>query len=1105
MKKLLLLILTLILGLSICANAGIITFAAEGDTECTHTDGNDNFNNICDNCKEYLGTEELSYGENTVLMTDFYEQQKSLIKYVPEESGLYVFYSTGTDKDPRGYLYNSNLERISFNDDSQWLPYSLDFGFTAELVAGETYYLSVSTSQLNNEAFAERTVIVEKHVTHIDGNNNYNNLCDMCEEFLLDYELELGEHSVVVLSRKYSVQMFTPENSGAYKFILTDAENNPDLLIYKQDFSNIVYSTQETANGSELVADLTANTPYYLLVWNPANNDIEPTVKIESHEHSSDVLTCKGMLCDCGLYYGDETGEHRLGEQTCQGYECIDCYKFFGEKNDNHVNLSAWQTCQGYLCLGCDEYIGEKGEHNLSTQQYCAGYRCADCYGYFGEGTGLHEDGADYSANICDVCGLYIGTVDFSVGDNTLDLIDDKRTYTKFVPANTSTYKLSDTDDTKFYLCIYDSDLQLLTSKYFIYNTNTSFYYDFEAGTTYYFGIDQYNNSTAAKLEIEQHEHSGGEQTCIGYHCSCDMYYGEADETAHEWHSGWCSLCYITCEHDSPPVFVNCVGAVCECGFTNTDLTDPNVHIWNDGQCLACNTMCEHESEPTKHTCIGYLCECGLFYGDNGEEHSDGEDEHIYLCDYCEKEYLGAIDVSVGENIVSREFHEYMYVRFVPTESGVYKLYSTSQYDPYIISYDKNFNLIKVADDENSLNFVLYIELTAGETYYLALYDYRETTEIPFTITTHEHPENDNLPTCMGVFCEECEYYYGETDEDNHVWSYGNCEYHTDIEYPDDLECEHSWDDGECETCGVVHVHESVDSNGYCEGCDVKFYFKVESNGKVYYHYSFDSLYSTLEDGDIVTIYSGAELTDITEIDKKITIDLNGHWFYTRYGRPLYIYEEVKIIDTSDDHSGVADFGIFIYNENAAIEGGAFRYIVYEVEGDFSIADTVGPCTKFYNCSTNEIIDVSTLKTISDCFYVVTDHAEKYICTGVVCDDCGLALDGEGDADNHNFENYELYEDASCIKNATEISTCSWCNEETDVREIENTIVPHKWTPAYGEGYKKCDTCHKIVENKIYSGDSARNFANKVVSSAYDYLKDLVVAFVEDKFGFIFE
>lgn len=59
-------------------------------------------------------------------------------KFVPECTGVYVFYTDGS-YDTRGYLYNSSRNQIASDDDSG---YEDNFNITYTLSKGETYYLS---------------------------------------------------------------------------------------------------------------------------------------------------------------------------------------------------------------------------------------------------------------------------------------------------------------------------------------------------------------------------------------------------------------------------------------------------------------------------------------------------------------------------------------------------------------------------------------------------------------------------------------------------------------------------------------------------------------------------------------------------------------------------------------------------------------------------------------------------------------------------------------------------------------------------------------------------------------------------------------------------
>ncbi|MBO5714890.1 MAG: hypothetical protein J6S23_00665 [Clostridia bacterium] len=354
MKKFLSLILTLVLVLNIFAGTGIFAIATEGGEECTHTDGGDDYNNVCDYCNEYIGTGELALGENTVMMTDYNKYKRDLIRFVPTESGYYYFYSTMSENDPRALLFDSDLQQLVYDDDGNGYP---NFGFVYELEAGETYYLSVVT---------------------------YSDLA-------------------------------------------------------------------------------------------------ECSVTVEKHEHSGGFETCKGLLCDCGRYYGVTTYEHRL---------------------------DATQTCIGYQCYDCGEY--------------------------FGEGNGIHQDTNDYLINICYYCGEYIGQKNAFVGENTVFVVYASKVYVSFTPSENGIYIIRSQSEynPNIYVCdsafnelAYDNDSGE--------GDNFTLAIELEAGKNYYLLFEEYSEDNLLTYFIEKHEHSGGVQTCNGYLCECGLYYGQAGLIPH--------------------------------------------------------------------------------------------------------------------------------------------------------------------------------------------------------------------------------------------------------------------------------------------------------------------------------------------------------------------------------------------------------------------------------------------------------------------------------------------------------------------------------------------------------------------------------------------
>ena len=1197
MKKFLSMFLTLILVLNIFVSTGMIAFATEGSEECTHTDGGDNYDNICDNCAEYIGTDELALGENSVMMTDFYEDTKRLIKFVPEESGLYEFYSTGTDKDPRGYLYDSTLSQITYNDDTTWLPYNRAFGFVEELVAGETYYLSVSSSGMNGTELVEHTVAVAKHNGHTDGDDYYNNLCDKCTAYLLDYDFELGEREVTIPTDKYFFGRFIPENDGMYKFSVYDTDDSMDIYAYNEYLNSIEFTTKEIANGIELAAELTAGETYYLVLDNYSDVEVTKTVKIETHTHSGGVQTCKGYLCDCGFYYGEGVTEHRLDTtQTCQGYECIDCGIFFGEANDNHTWVSSIQTCKGYRCNDCFEYIGEKGEHKLGDTQYCAGYKCSDCYEFFNEGTGEHID--DNSDNMCDVCKAYIGDEVIVLGENTVPSTSDI-IYIPFTPSESGRYHIystaNDGNDTLAYL--YDSelshiDLDLSSGE----GDNFLLKVDLTAGETYYLGLCNYNiiDETYTVI-VETHQHSDGEQYCKGYLCDdCNEYYGEGNDN-HNWDFGICIICYSYCEHTGTSETQTCAGYLCECGLyygegnddhvdgndnynnlcdgcnkyvgtvdvvlgentvslKNGSFTylsfipsesgiykiysqseyDPKITIYDDvgmnensyiGESdddndrnfilyveLTAGTTYyfelheyEHDNDLTyfveKHehipNCLGECGGCGISLDTVGE-HMDGEDEYNNFCDDCGL-YIGKEVVSVGKNTIFLNDNKFTYLSFIPSESGIYKIYSQSEYDPKITIYDDlkmdEDSFVGESDDDNEYNFILYVQLTAGTTYYFALYEYESDNDLTYFVEKHEH---SMTLTCIGYVCECGEIDDSEVDEDAHIWYYGCCKYHEDVFYPDDIECSHNWVSGTCNICGDSHDCTEFDDNGVCVVCDYQKYdVVVITNGETAFYDTFEEALETAVDGSIIKLLDDA-WSEGVDINQSITIDLNGHELFAATLYSINVYAPITLTDSYG--GGYCELGINLYAP-AVLEGGGYRYISIEFETEDNIRDYLAPCAYF------DYFDIWDNKYI-DGAIILLKHNEKQICTGIICTDCGQKFEGEAAPDVHSFADYEICEDATCVSNAKECSTCEWCEEATDVREIEDTKEPHSFKPLYGEGYIVCE-CGEKVYSKIYSGDAARAVSAAVTrtlsQNIYNIVKDLVVGLLDEYLGFLVE
>ena len=102
---------------------------------------------------------EISLNEEKSLSTDTDGMATGSYKFVPEEDGMYAFYSFDNDCDTYGYVYDSEGNELSYDDDGGDRN---NFFATFEATAGEIYYLSASP--YSRDAEGEYSVSVKKVV-----------------------------------------------------------------------------------------------------------------------------------------------------------------------------------------------------------------------------------------------------------------------------------------------------------------------------------------------------------------------------------------------------------------------------------------------------------------------------------------------------------------------------------------------------------------------------------------------------------------------------------------------------------------------------------------------------------------------------------------------------------------------------------------------------------------------------------------------------------------------------------------------------------------------------------------------------------------------------
>ncbi len=535
-------------------------------------------------------------------------------------------------------------------------------------------------------------------------------------------------------------------------------------------------------------------------------------------------------------------------------------------------------------------------EHTGGTQT-CKGYKCDVCKEWYGEGTGEHID--EDENGLCDVCNEFSGN-EIKVGET---YTVTKEEYVKFVPIENGKFIIRSVSNVDPKVTLYDSDISYITMKDDSYYRENGydfyFVYEFTAGETYYFQFydhaGRYNYTVI--LFAPCIEHTGGTRTCKGYKCEvCLEWYGEGT----------------------------------------------GVHIDEDGN--------------------GFCDDCDAFVGN---------------------------EIKVGETYtVTKE----ECVKFVPDENGTFIIRSVSDTDPRVQLHDSNLSFIDSEDDskyreENNLDFYFKYEYTAGETYYFYLTDCNG--EYNYTVIlfapciehtggtqtckgyqcdvckewygegTGEH-DLDTEQTCKGYICNVCGEWFGEPDETKHSWFLGECE-HCGIEYPADLECEHIYTHergSQCITCGAWCPHETIE-NGTCTDCHYNLPFSLTTGENITYHDSFSDALDKAEDGSVIKLLRDYSGSYSVEINKAITLDLNGkEWIQPSSGQfdinaPAHFTDSVG--------GGYLDYGLNLYSP-VTFSGGSYRYIRIRFETEDTLSDYLADGYDYFDYDTDEVLDLSSEK-----------------------------------------------------------------------------------------------------------------------------------------------
>ena len=240
-------------------------------------------------------------------------------------------------------------------------------------------------------------------------------------------------------------------------------------------------------------------------------------------------------------------------------------------------------------------------------------------------------------------------------------------------------------------------------------------------------------------------------------------------------------------EFEAGVEYIITIGAYSDADVT-FDIALECFHKWDEDTCVTCEKVCTHETEGTKFN----ACECG----------KESNADIIELGETVDITFNGLAPVVV---------------KFVPEEDVAAILYSDLlvndvMYDAGATIYNAAGEELAYNDDFNgSLNFVIWYEFEAGETYYFEINTYYEDLSCSFSFVKAVHTADDGCEhdivytdyqsgTCQelsytdGIYCAECDIYFAGHFEDG----YGFC-----------------WDedeDGICDVCGDGTIYDDDDA-----------------------------------------------------------------------------------------------------------------------------------------------------------------------------------------------------------------------------------------------------------------------------------------------------
>ena len=368
-------------------------------------------------------------------------------EFTPEVDGIYEIYSVSEGTDPNVVLYDSLMNEIGYNDDSQhpWSDNFNDFRISGYFEAGESYIIKLHSYL---------------HAYEEDETATFSVAIKPCEmtTFAEDGTAEISSSSIYV--------EFTPEVSGFYE--LSSAGSYDVRAVVYNEYFDIMYRDDDSGEGSNFTIKnwFYAGVKYYLELNCYEALDVSYSVSIKEY-------TLKEFSAD----------------NTVDLYDNVEFIKFVPEVSGIY-GLSSTGDFDTYCALydsdmirfGGDEDSGEGSNFTIDVYLNAGETYYLEVYVYESFGNPIEFK----------VHNKLYSSLEFSE-DNTLS-ISDEAAFIKFVPEEDNLYRFYSTGNFDTYITLYSEYFKEID-----FNDNSGEASNFELeinlteGYTYYLKVSSRN------------------------------------------------------------------------------------------------------------------------------------------------------------------------------------------------------------------------------------------------------------------------------------------------------------------------------------------------------------------------------------------------------------------------------------------------------------------------------------------------------------------------------------------------------------------------------------------------------------------------------------